>query len=152
MFRTLAMKAVIFFLLCLFVVTEVHAQQRLSYEEIVQQVITLYKQGRYEEAIPWAEKALKTARQEMGENHHALSLNYLALLYQSMGRYVEAEPLYLQTVEIVKEQLGEDHPFYAASLHNLASLYESMGRYAEAEPLYLQAIEIDKEQLGEDPR
>ena len=59
------------------------------------------------------------------ENHpdYAISLNNLALLYESMGEYARAESLFRQALEISKKTLGEAHPDYAHSLNNLALLY-----------------------------
>ncbi|NCR01945.1 MAG: tetratricopeptide repeat protein, partial [Microcystis aeruginosa L211-11] len=120
-------------------------------ERLNQQVIQLYQQGKYNEAIPLAEQALAIIKQQLGDNHPltAQSLNNLALLYKSQGRYSEAEPLYKQALAIRKQQLGDNHPLTAQSLNNLAALYESQGRYSEAEPLYKQALAIRKQQLGD---
>ncbi|BCU14045.1 CHAT domain-containing tetratricopeptide repeat protein [Microcystis aeruginosa] len=120
-------------------------------ERLTQQVIQLYQQGKYNEAIPLAEQALAIRKQQLGDNHPdtAASLNNLAGLYLSQGRYSEAEPLLKQALAISKQQLGDNHPDTAASLNNLAGLYYSQGRYSEAEPLYKQALAIKKQQLGD---
>jgi CHAT domain-containing protein/DNA-binding XRE family transcriptional regulator len=135
-------------------VAQVSTQNQEALAEAVrlnQQAVELYQQGKYNEAISLAEKALAIIKQQLGENHPytALSLNNLAELYFSQGRYAEAEPLYLQALAIYKQQLGENHPYTAQSLNNLAELYRNQGRYADAEPLYLQALAIYKQQLGE---
>ena len=108
-------------------------------------------QGRYKDAVPICEKALRISREQLGDRRPdtASSLNNLAGLYGSQGRYGEAEPLYVQALEICKVKLGDRHPDTAASLNNLAGLYESQGRYGEAEPLYLKALEIKKAELGD---
>jgi tetratricopeptide (TPR) repeat protein len=111
-------------------------------ERLNQQVIQLYQQGKYNEAILLAEQALAIRKQQLG-------LNNLALLYYSQGRYSEAEPLYKQALAIRKQQLGDNHPDTATSLNNLAELYRVQGRYSEAEPLYKQALAIRKQQLGD---
>ncbi|TRV53305.1 MAG: tetratricopeptide repeat protein [Microcystis panniformis Mp_MB_F_20080800_S26D] len=120
-------------------------------ERLTQQVIQLYQQGKYNEAIPLAEQALAIIKQQLGDNHPltAQSLNNLALLYDSQGRYSEAEPLYKEALAIWKQQLGDNHPDTATSLNNLAALYRVQGRYSEAEPLYKQALAIRKQQLGD---
>jgi CHAT domain-containing protein len=120
-------------------------------ERLNQQVIQLYQQGKYNEAIPLAEQALAIIKQQLGDNHPltAQSLNNLAELYRVQGRYSEAEPLYNQALAIIKQQLGDNHPLTAQSLNNLAALYYSQGRYSEAEPIYKQALTIRKQQLGD---
>jgi CHAT domain-containing protein/Flp pilus assembly protein TadD len=120
-------------------------------ERLTQQVIQLYQQGKYNEAIPLAEQALAIRKKVLGDNHPntARSLNNLAGLYESQGRYSEAEPLYKQALAIKKQQLGDNHPSTATSLNNLAALYRVQGRYSEAEPLYQQALAIRRKQLGD---
>ena len=102
-----------------------------------QQVIKLYRQGRYQEAIIVAKKALAIYEKALGAEHAstANSLNDLALLYDSMGDYSKAEPLYQRALAIYEKALGPDHPHTATSLNNLALLYDSMGDYSKAEPL-----------------
>jgi tetratricopeptide (TPR) repeat protein len=120
-------------------------------ERLNQQVGELYQQGKYNEAILLAEKALAIFKKVLGENHFdvATSLNNLALLYGFQGRYNEAEPLYKEALAIYKVQLGDNHSSTATSINNLALLYQSQGRYSEAEPLYKQAVAIWKKQLGD---
>ena len=106
-------------------------------EKLNEQVVQLYKERKYNEAIPLAEQALAIRKEQLGDNHPstATSLNNLAELYDSQGRYTEAEPLYVQALAIRKEQLGDNHADTANSLNNLAVFYHVQGRYTEAEPL-----------------
>ena len=134
------------------VISQASPQDKLAEaERLNQQVIQLYQQGKYNEAILLAEQALAIRKQQLGDNHPltAQSLNNLAVLYESQGRYSEAEPLYKQALAIWKQQLGDNHPDTATSLNNLAGLYESQGRYSEAEPLYNRSLAIIKQQLGD---
>jgi CHAT domain-containing protein len=134
------------------VISQASPQDKLAEaERLNQQVIQLYQQGKYNEAIPLAQQALAIIKQQLGDNHPltAQSLNNLALLYYSQGRYSEAEPLYKEALAISKQQLGDNHPDTAISLNNLAELYRVQGRYSEAEPLYKQALTIIKQQLGD---
>ena len=56
---------------------------------------TLYQQGRYAEAIPYAAEALRLGEEEFGPDHPntANLLNSLAALYRAQGNYTAAEPL-----------------------------------------------------------
>lgn len=49
--------------------------------------ITLYGQGRYQDALPLGEKAVRLGEQELGANHqtNAVLRSYLAVLYQAKG-------------------------------------------------------------------
>jgi CHAT domain-containing protein/tetratricopeptide (TPR) repeat protein len=120
--------------------------------QLNQQVRKLYEQGRYNEAIPLAERALAIRQQVLGQEHLdvATSLNNLALLYSRQGRYSEAEPLYQQALQMRKKLLGDEHRLVATSLNNLAFLYSRQGRYSETEPLYQQALQMRKKLLGDE--
>ncbi|WP_198954263.1 CHAT domain-containing tetratricopeptide repeat protein [Moorena bouillonii] len=116
-----------------------------------QQVLELYQQRKYSEAIPLWERELEIRQQVLGPDHPdvAANLNYLGVLYSSQGRYQEAESLFQQALQLRKRWLGEEHPDVAESLNYLGVLYSSQGRYQEAEPLYQQALDLDKRLLGE---
>jgi len=120
-------------------------------ERLNAQIVQLYQQGKYTEAVPLAERALAIRRRLLGPDHSevATSLNNLAALYYAMGAYDKAEPLYRQALEIKRKALGEAHPDYARSLNNLALLYHAMGAYDKAEPFYRQALKIRRKALGE---
>ena len=121
-------------------------------ERLNQQVFQLGEQGKYNEAIALAEKAL-AIRQRILSNEHpdvAVSLDNLAFLYHAQGRYSEAETLYLQSLEMLKHLLGEEHPGVATSLNALALLYKDQGKYEKAENYNLQALEMRKRLLGEE--
>jgi tetratricopeptide (TPR) repeat protein len=112
----------------------------------------LEKEGRYGEAIPFAQEVVRLAEEEFGSEHEhvGISLNNLALLYANQGRYAEAEPLYLRSLTIKEKALGPEHPSVATTLSNLAALYANQGRYAEAEPLFQRALVIREKALGPD--
>jgi CHAT domain-containing protein/Flp pilus assembly protein TadD len=118
--------------------------------QLNRQVLQLNQQGKYQEAIPLAEKALQIRQRILGRHPNvATSLNNLAFLYQRQGRYDQAEPLFIQALAMSKAVLGDRHPDVATSLNNLAGVYQSQGRYDQAEPLYIQALELHKALLGE---
>ncbi len=112
--------------------------------------ITLYQQGRYSEAEPYAKEALRLGTEEFGPNapSTAALLNELAPIYQAQGRYAEAEPLFQRSLAIREKAHGTEHPHVATSLNNLAALYRAQGRYAEAEPLFQRSLAIWEKTLG----
>ncbi|MDQ2100516.1 MAG: CHAT domain-containing tetratricopeptide repeat protein [Tychonema bourrellyi B0820] len=117
--------------------------EKLS-RELNQQVVQLYNEGKFNEAILVAEQALILAKSLYPGDHDnvASSLNNLGFLYQSQGRYGEAEPLYRQALKMRQRLFTGDHDNVATSINNLAALYNSQGRYGEAEPLYKQALKM----------
>lgn len=88
------------------------------------EVISLYRQGRYQEAISLAEQALALAKASgiARDPYVATSYNNLGALYQSVGRDAEAERLYRQALEIDLELFGEGHPRGQIDRANLAGL------------------------------
>jgi tetratricopeptide (TPR) repeat protein len=94
----------LFTILILSVVYPTYSQENDSEKAkaLNQQVIKLYRQGRYQEAIKIAEKVLAISEKALGPDHPrvATSLNALALLYYSLGDYAKAEPLYKRSLVI----------------------------------------------------
>src|SRR5882672_4833709 len=88
--------------------------------KLSEQIQTLYKEGKYDEAIPIAKQALEIREKALGPEHPstATSLNSLAVLYVSMGAYAKAEPLYQRALKIKEKALGPEHPGTALSLNN----------------------------------
>jgi Tfp pilus assembly protein PilF len=105
---------------------------------------TLYQQGRYSEAEPYAKEALKLVTVEFGPNdpNTAALLDNLALLYQAQGHYAEAEPLYQRSLAIWEKALGPEHPDMAGSLENYAVLLRQTARADEAERMEARAKAI----------
>jgi CHAT domain-containing protein/Tfp pilus assembly protein PilF len=138
-----------------------HAEREYTPEEQVQladadakhnQVVDLYGEGRYVEAISVAQEVVAIRKRILGERHleYATGLGNLALMYRSVGDYERAEVLFQQALEIDRVALGDvAHPDYAIDLNNLASLYLVTGKYAQAEPLYREALDIRKQLFGE---
>jgi tetratricopeptide (TPR) repeat protein len=118
-------------------------------EALNQQIIQLYNQGRYGDAVPVAKEVLVIREKALGPEHPdvALSLSNLAELYQSQDRYAEAEPLLKRCLAISEKAFGPEHPD-VVSLNNLAGLYRNQGRYAEAEQLYKRSLAIREKALG----
>ena len=113
----------------------------------------LYReQGKYAEAEPLYQRALKIDEKALGPDHPdvAIRLNNLAELYRAQGKYAAAEPLLQRALKIWEKALGPDHPDVAAILNNLAELYRDQGKHAEAEPLFQRALKIDEKALGPD--
>src|SRR5260221_337339 len=80
-----------------------------------QQVLQLYGQGRYLEAVRGATEVLAIREKGLGPDHPdvATSLSDLAAMYERLGRYADAEPLYKRSLAIYEKALGPDHSFVA---------------------------------------
>ena len=114
-----------------------------------QQVNQLIEQGKYQEAIPIAEKAVEVAKRVRGPEHPetADALNNLGFLFQKIGTTPKPN-------RSSRKRSGSGRSSWArksrhgASLNNLAELYQDMGEYAKAEPLYQEALRIRQKVLG----
>jgi tetratricopeptide (TPR) repeat protein len=108
------------------------------------QVTQLIEQGKYQEAIPIAERAVEVAKRAGGPEHPetAAALNNLGLLFTKIGDYGKAEPPLQEALRIRQKVLGPEHPDTAQSLNDLAVLYLDTHEYAKAEPLLKEALRI----------
>jgi MYXO-CTERM domain-containing protein len=122
----------------------------LAWQQLAAEARQLYEQGRFSEAIPFAQRAALLAEKALGPNHLnvAQSLNNLAALYVEQGRYEDAEPLFERALGIWEKAPGDHHPEVATGLSNLAMLYREKGRYVEAERLYVRGLGIRETTLG----
>jgi len=91
----------------------------------------LHEQGKYQEALPFAQKAVRLAETKFGKESGDTSvyLSNLGSLYATLGDYDKAEPLYERALEIIEKALGPDHPSVATSVGNLGTLYINLGDY-----------------------
>jgi CHAT domain-containing protein len=119
-------------------------------ERLNQQFLQLYNQGKYEEAIPFAQSALAIREKVLGKDHPdvAQSLSNLAVLYGKQGKYTQAISLAQRSLAILEKTFGKDHPDVATGLNNLAGLYSDQGKYAEAEMFYQRALAIFEKDPG----
>ena len=137
-------------ILALFVAFPAHAQSEEDIPALNSQVVQLYNQSEYAEAVKLAEQTLVQAEQALGPEHPAtlLSVDQLALLYKAEGRYGEAEPLLRRTLASRERALGPEHRDTLVSVNSLAMLYREQGRYGKAEPLYKRALAGTEKALG----
>jgi len=94
----------------------------------------LVAQGKFNQALPYAEKVVELAYFEFGETHyiHAVALNNLGVVNDKLGRYAEGERLHKRALAIREKVRGPEHSEVAESLSNLSNPYFHQGRYAEA--------------------
>jgi tetratricopeptide (TPR) repeat protein/CHAT domain-containing protein len=116
------------------------------------QVLKLYKQSQYSQALPLAKRALEIRTSMLPEKHYLVleSLNNLGLIHVELDELSSAEPIRRKVVELSREIYGKNHPLYATDVHNLATLLDRLGRYVEAEPLHREALAIRRAVWGED--
>ncbi len=98
----------------------------------------LRQKGKYDEALPPAERALAIREKVLGPDHRAVAdaLHLLAVIYDDKHDYAKAEAPNLRALAIREKALGPDHPDVARSLFNLAWLAKMRQDFGHAESLY----------------
>ncbi|MDC0746228.1 CHAT domain-containing protein [Polyangium mundeleinium] len=121
-------------------------------EQFNQKVNQLYGEGKFDAAIPFAERALAIAEDAFGSHHPmvATTLNNLASLHEAKGDYVKAEPILRRALTIFEETLGPEDHNVATALNNLARVYHSKGDSSKSESLHRRALAIQERVLGPD--
>jgi CHAT domain-containing protein/Tfp pilus assembly protein PilF len=119
------------------------------------QALDLTADGKDNEALPLAERALALGEKELGPDdaYVAYLLDQVGWLYYNRGSYAKAEQLYQRALDIDKRALGLEHPQTAATLQDLGTVYARTGEYGKAEELLQQALTLTEQTLGaEHPR
>jgi tetratricopeptide (TPR) repeat protein len=110
----------------------------------------LRSQGRYAEAVPLQQRALRLREAACGPDHPdvAVDLNELGQTLADLGRFSEALPLQERALRI-DEGVDPPHPSrIATDLNYIARALMSLRRSAEALPLLERALRIDEAELG----
>lgn len=143
---------IVFILIVAFLVATPAWAQEARWKELDAQVDQLQKQGKYKEALPVAEEALRVAETTFGAEHlnTATALSWLGTICRFLGKYADAESLLKRSLAIREKTLGPDHPDVAESLNRLGDLYDAQGKYGEAEPLYERGLATREKALGPD--
>jgi tetratricopeptide (TPR) repeat protein len=116
------------------------------------EALKLHKAGKYDEALPFAERALEIRERLLGPEHPdvAVAIDGLAFVYTYRGEFVKASALFQSSLDIREKALGKDHSKTADSLNNVAEIYYYQGKHKEAEPFLKRALDIREKALGKD--
>jgi tetratricopeptide (TPR) repeat protein len=103
------------------------------------------KVGRYQDALPLEEKAVKLRTEALGEMHPLMIQPLVGLsdTYLWLGRFHEAEQGYLKAQNIAKMKLGIEHSEYFASTYKLSILYIKLKKYNEAETILEALLKLE---------
>ncbi|KAF2260812.1 HET-domain-containing protein [Lojkania enalia] len=112
--------------------------------------MSLYEDGRYNEAEELFMQAMEIRKKKLGADHPSTltSMANLASTYRNQGRWEAAEELEVQVMEIRKKKLGADHPSTLTSMNNLAFTWKGQGRNREAVRLMDECISSRMRVLG----
>ncbi len=114
--------------------------------------LQLYQAGKYDDALPLAERALTLTEQlyPADDPMVAASLKLVVLVLAALKRPAEAEPLMRRALAIDEKASGPDALVVALDLKTLVGLLEDLDRSEEAEPLLRRALQIDEARLPPD--
>jgi CHAT domain-containing protein/Tfp pilus assembly protein PilF len=112
----------------------------------------LWKQDKYDEALPLAERALSIREKELGPDDPdvATSLFGLANICSDNGESPRVEPLYLRALAIREKHLGPDHIAVSPILNNLGAFYKEQGEYVKAQAVFQRVLDIREKSLEPD--
>lgn len=116
------------------------------------QAVKLYREGKYDEAIPPARRSLEIWEKEAGKESQqvANSLLNLAEIYRAKKAYPEAENFYRRVLKVEEKRLGEGNPALCRVLLNLGWMQHVNSQASEAESSFKRMIAIKEKERGPD--
>lgn len=125
-------------------------EQKIIDQQSLKNMLTLFQQGRYGEAIPLVEEVLKKSEKVFGLEHAFTAdiQEFLATVYAKLGKYDQAESLQKQALEVRQKLLGPEHPQTVTTIYNLAQIYFARGFYDQALPLFQHTLQSAEKALG----
>lgn len=114
------------------------------------QVNRLHDQGRYQEALPLAQKSVELSEKIWGVESitYAHELGNLARVYGQLGLELFALPLELTALKIKERIYGPDHPKITTRLHNLSQTYQHLDDHENALYFARRAFKISEKSFG----
>lgn len=119
------------------------------------QAISFYQQGRYAEAEAKVNEALKIYLESFGPHYdqYPTTLITQGLIFNKTGRSGEAEVILREAVRLRTNSLPKDHFWIAMAKSALGECLTTQKRFNEAEPLLLDSRDTLRTRFGaEDPR
>lgn len=155
------MKILILYILISFAVVCVSAQTSQltpalqEAQKISAEVVKLFQQRKYDEALPLAERAISIRENELGKNHVSVAQAWRNLAYIQLRREKrkEAERAFENALEIYEKDQPlstADEKAFAEMLEAVA-VYEAMnGDVIKAEKRFLRAVELREKANGKE--
>jgi len=114
------------------------------------QVVKLFREGKYDEALPLAKRAVELREKELGEDHELVgaALFNLGMVYLGQKRYESASATLRRTLKINEKRLGKEHPDLYPLLFHLGWANHAVGNPADTEAFFKRALAIREKQAG----
>jgi tetratricopeptide (TPR) repeat protein len=113
-------------------------------EALWKAALYLSERGRFGQAEPLYQRALRIGQQIWGPEHPQVAsmLCDLACLSNELGQYQQAEPLFQRALSIREYLLGPAHPALARPLYGLGTICWKQGNYDQAEQAYQRGCSL----------
>ncbi len=138
--------------LCIFVCAASAASQTSEIDKLQAEVVRLYQEKRFKEALPLAEQLLKScegAADKDGKLTESALLN-LARIYSELEQYGQAAECYRRILKIQEAALGGDTKELVPTLSGLAVADQDLGQYSDAVIALQRIIGIQEKYAGKD--
>lgn len=118
------------------------------------QVLKLYREGKYDEALPVAKRVVELREKALGgeDLKVAYALNNLGNIYVEKGDKKDAEPLFMRALAIMEKHAAAETDFAADLNTQLGLLSVDAGKYKEGEPFLRRVVEIKEKVHGAESR
>jgi TonB family protein len=128
------------------------SQDATEFARLNAQVSSLYREGKYDEALPVAERVLALAETSFGGDdvRVADALSSLAELRVAKKEYESAETLSQRALTIYEKMIGADSPQVMRTLRRLTVISFRRGNYDTAEELSRRVVALAEANYGAD--
>jgi len=118
--------------------------------ELTKSVVKLFKEGKFDEALPLAKRALEIRERLLPPNDQrvSLSLGYLGDVYMAKRDFNNARKAFERLLPLQEERLGPTDVNLAFTLDRLALISYRDGKSEKSEELYQRSLAIREKAFG----
>ena len=117
---------------------------------MIKTVAKLFKESKFDEALPLAKRALEIREQLLPRNDPrvANALSYLGDVYMAKGEYDNARKTFERLLQLQEELVGPTDVRLANTTDRLALLYYDDSKLAKAEEFYQRSLALREKAFG----
>ena len=126
--------------------------QLVEADNLSAQVVRLYQEEKFDEALPLARRALKIREKALGADDRLLAaaMDNLAEIHLARKKPDDAEPLYRRALAIYEKTTSAKEPYVGRVLERLALIRSAKGDFGRAEDFYKRALAAKEQALGQE--
>jgi TonB family protein len=124
--------------------------EELEANKLSGDVLRLYREEKYQEALPLAKRVLMLREQKLGPEHQAtlVSMNNLAAVYSRMNKHKEAIELYQRLLKTEEKLYGLDDPNLCETISKFGWIRIANNQERDAEALFKRHLQIQEKAFG----